>query len=69
MVKKLSERKISKISQGTETSDGAGVRLKRIFAAGKPLKEAIAWQSPLVMNTQEELKTAFRELREDTFIK
>jgi quercetin 2,3-dioxygenase len=44
-----------------------GIRF--ILVAGKPLNEPIAWQGPIVMNTQEELNTAFRELREDTFIK
>ena len=40
-----------------------------IFVTGKPLKEPIAWGGPIVMNTQEELKTAFRQLDEGTFIK
>lgn len=37
--------------------------------AGKPLKEPVAWGGPIVMNTEEELETAFRELDENTFIK
>ncbi len=37
--------------------------------AGKPLHEPIAWGGPIVMNTEEELETAFRELRNGTFIK
>lgn len=40
-----------------------------IFAAGKQLKEPIAWGGPIVMNTRQELETAFRELEEGTFIK
>jgi len=40
-----------------------------ILIAGKPIKESIAWQGPIVMNTQEELSLAFKELREGTFIK
>lgn len=31
--------------------------------------EPVAWGGPIVMNTQEELDTAFRELNEGTFIK
>jgi hypothetical protein len=42
---------------------------KFIFVAGDPLGEPIAWGGPVVMNTQEELDEAFRELREGTFIK
>ncbi len=40
-----------------------------IFVTGKQLNEPIAWGGPIVMNTQEELDTAFRELKQGTFIK
>ena len=40
-----------------------------IFVTGKQLGEPIAWGGPIVMNTQEELDIAFRELEEGTFIK
>ena len=40
-----------------------------LFATGKPLNEPVAWGGPIVMNTQEELNEAFRELDEGTFIK
>lgn len=40
-----------------------------IFVAGKQINEPIAWGGPIVMNTQEELKIAFKELGEGTFIK
>ncbi len=40
-----------------------------IFFSGRPLKEPISWGGPIVMNTQEELMTAFDELRQGTFIK
>ena len=40
-----------------------------ILIAGKPIKETIAWHGPIVMNTPEEIETAFKELRNDTFIK
>lgn len=40
-----------------------------IFVTGKQLSEPIAWGGPIVMNTREELETAFRELDEGTFIK
>ncbi len=44
-----------------------GVRL--LFFEGQPLHESIAWGGPIVMNTDEELQLAFKELRENTFIK
>ncbi|HEY3417209.1 MAG TPA: pirin-like C-terminal cupin domain-containing protein, partial [Armatimonadota bacterium] len=39
------------------------------LCAGKPLGEPIAWQGPIVMNTQEELRTAFQEFHNGTFVK
>lgn len=44
-----------------------GVRF--LMMAGKPLNEPVAWRGPIVMNTDEELETAFREFREGRFIK
>lgn len=40
-----------------------------LLLTGKPLREPIAWQGPIVMNTQAELETAFREYQEGTFVK
>jgi len=40
-----------------------------LFLMGKPLKEPVAWGGPIVMNTQEELQTAFEEFDNGTFIK
>lgn len=44
-----------------------GVRF--LLCSGRPLREPIAWGGPIVMNTQEELEQAFREIDEGTFIK
>jgi hypothetical protein len=44
-----------------------GIRF--ILLSGKPLKEAITWGGPIVMNTREELSRAFQELDAGTFIK
>ena len=43
--------------------------IRYIFVTGKQINEPIAWGGPIVMNTQEELEMAFRELDEGTFIK
>lgn len=40
-----------------------------ILLSAKPLKEQIAWGGPIVMNTKEELNSAFKELDNNTFIK
>jgi redox-sensitive bicupin YhaK (pirin superfamily) len=44
-----------------------GVRF--LLVSGKPLGEPVAWRGPVVMNTKEELETAFDELRRGTFVK
>lgn len=40
-----------------------------LLLCGKPLNEPITWRGPIVMNTHEELATAFREYREGAFVK
>ena len=40
-----------------------------LLVSGKPLKEPVAWYGPVVMNTADELKTAFEEYQNGTFIK
>jgi len=44
-----------------------GIRF--LLVSGKPLHEPVAWYGPIVMNTQEELRQAFEELQQGTFIK
>jgi redox-sensitive bicupin YhaK (pirin superfamily) len=40
-----------------------------LLISGKPLNEPVAWYGPIVMNTKEELKQAFQEYNDGTFIK
>jgi redox-sensitive bicupin YhaK (pirin superfamily) len=40
-----------------------------LLISGKPIGEPVAWHGPIVMNTDEELETAFEEYRNGTFIK
>lgn len=51
---------------GAEASE-TGLRF--LLMSGRPLNEPIAWGGPIVMNTQEELELAFKELDANTFIK
>jgi redox-sensitive bicupin YhaK (pirin superfamily) len=44
-----------------------GIRF--LLVSGKPIEEPVAWYGPIVMNTQEQLRTAYAELRNGTFIK
>ena len=56
--------------------EGDGVQVTTIekpvrflLVSGRPLNEPVAWQGPIVMNSQEELRVAFEEFRSGTFIK
>lgn len=49
------------------TPDKNGVRF--LLVSGKPISEPVAWYGPIVMNTQEELRIAFEEYQNGTFIK
>ncbi len=40
-----------------------------LLVSGRPLGEPIAWYGPIVMNTQAELRVAFREYEQGTFVK
>jgi len=44
-----------------------GIRF--LLVSGRPLEEPVAWRGPIVMNTQEELRQAFSELHDGTFIR
>jgi len=37
--------------------------------SGKPIEEPVAWYGPIVMNTPDELRRAYTELQDGTFIK
>lgn len=43
-----------------------GIRF--LLVSGRPLQEPVAWHGPIVMNTQEELVQAYRDLEDGTFI-
>jgi len=51
----------------TLRSGPEGVRF--LLVTGRPLQEPVAWHGPIVMNTQDELHEAIRDLRNGTFIK
>lgn len=55
---------------GDEVAVQAGEKgIRFLLISGTPIKEPVAWHGPIVMNTQEELKAAFNELNNGTFIK
>lgn len=44
-------------------------KMRFILVSGMPLKEPVAWGGSIVMNTQEELDTAYDDIKKGTFIK
>ena len=51
----------------TVQAGDAGIRF--LLVSGQPLQEPVAWRGPIVMNTNEELRQAYAELHNGTFIK
>ena len=51
----------------TVQAGDAGIRF--LLVSGRPITEPVAWRGPIVMNTSEELRRAYAELQDGTFIK
>lgn len=66
----VKERNLTLLTSGEKlfvsTNEKGG---RFVFIAGVPIRETIAWSGPIVMNTQEELIRAFREIEEGNFLK
>ena len=45
----------------------AGIRF--LLVSGRPIAEPVAWRGPIVMNTEAELRRAYAELQDGSFIK
>ena len=62
-------RSLVMFSQGDEVhlqTGSEGVRF--LLCSGRPIEEPVAWHGPIVMNTQDEIRTALTELQNGTFI-
>ncbi len=63
-------RSLVLFDSGDEVTVQAGDEgIRFLLVSGKPIEEPVAWAGPIVMNTQEQLKQAYSELREGTFIR
>jgi redox-sensitive bicupin YhaK (pirin superfamily) len=63
-------RSLVLFDRGDEVTVQAGDHgIRFLLVSGKPLEEPVAWYGPIVMNTQEQLRQAFEELRRGTFLK
>ena len=63
------DRSLVLFDRGDEVTVQAGDEgIRFLLVSGKPLEEPVAWYGPIVMNTQEQLQQAFRELEAGTFL-
>ena len=57
-------------TEGEEVSiEAADAPLRFLLISGQPIGEPVAWHGPIVMNTDDELRIAFEEYQNGTFIK
>jgi len=63
-------RSLVMFDRGDEVAVRAGEQgIRFLLCSGRPLEEPVAWYGPIVMNTPEELRAAWSELKDGTFIK
>jgi len=66
----VNDRSLVLFDSGDEITVQAGDDgIRFLLVSGRPLQEPVAWYGPIVMNTQEQLRQAFDELGEGTFLK
>jgi redox-sensitive bicupin YhaK (pirin superfamily) len=64
------DRTLVRFGTGDEITVQAGPEgIRFLLVSGAPLEEPVAWHGPIVMNTQDELREALRDLRQGTFIR
>jgi redox-sensitive bicupin YhaK (pirin superfamily) len=65
-----SNRSLVLFDRGDEVVVQAGEQgIRFLLVSGKPIEEPVAWYGPIVMNTEAELRQAWQELKDGTFIK
>ena len=66
----VGNRSLVLFDSGDEITVQAGDEgIRFLLVSGRPLEEPVAWYGPIVMNTEQELRQAYAELRNGTFIK
>ena len=69
-MREAGNRSLVLFDRGDEVTVEAGPEgIRFLLVSGQPLEEPVAWRGPIVMNTQEQLRTAFEELNRGTFLK
>ena len=70
LTRELGNRSLVHFDGGDSVVIQAGEHgIRFLLVSGRALGEPVAWRGPIVMNTQEELRLAWAELQDGTFIK
>jgi redox-sensitive bicupin YhaK (pirin superfamily) len=70
VVSDAGNRSLVLFDSGDEIAVQAGDEgIRFLLVSGNPIEEPVAWYGPIVMNTEEQLREAYSELRAGTFIK
>jgi redox-sensitive bicupin YhaK (pirin superfamily) len=63
-------RTLVRFGNGDEVTVQAGPEgVRFLLVAGRPIQEPVAWHGPIVMNTQQEIRQAMKDLQNGTFIR
>jgi redox-sensitive bicupin YhaK (pirin superfamily) len=63
-------RSLVLFDRGDEVTVQAGDQgIRFLLVSGQPIEEPVAWYGPIVMNTEAQLRQAYEELRQGTFIR
>ena len=69
-ISRVGNRSLVLFDRGDEVVVQAGNEgIRFLLVSGRPIEEPVAWYGPIVMNTQAELRQAWAELKNGTFIK
>ena len=69
VIDRAGNRSLVLFDRGDEVTVQAGEHgMRFLLVSGRPIREPVAWHGPIVMNTEEELREAYAELRDGTFI-
>lgn len=70
VLEETGDRSLVLFGSGDEVTVQAGdLGIRFLLVSGQPLEEPVAWRGPIVMNTDDELRQAYAELQDGTFIK
>ena len=70
VVRETGNRSLVLFDRGDEVVVQAGDKgIRFLLVSGRPIEEPVAWYGPIVMNTEAQLRQAYAELQDGTFIK